>query len=153
MVRSHFEAILKEFENFFHCPLIPDENNSCLIQMSGIGISMQIELDRYGLILLGCRLGVLHHGRFKNEVIEAALQSNASTPHTTGIFGFSQKSSQLILFMKLNPQSLTVNQILTSLPPFIKKAKQWSEAIASGKAPSIGIATTPAKPAGIFGLI
>src|SRR4051812_7633992 len=111
MVSSQFGAILKEFENFFQCSLNPDENDSCLVQM-GIGVTLQIELDRYGLILVGCRLGTLHMGRYRDGLMREALKSNGLMPPSTGVFGFSQKSSQLILFMRLNPHLLSVHQIV-----------------------------------------
>lgn len=152
MVRSQFGAILKEFENFFHCPLEPDENDSCLIKME-IGISLQVELDRYGFILIGCRLGALHMGRYRDNLVRAALQSNEMTPFSTGILGFSQKSSQLILFMKLNPQVLPTHQILAVLPPFIAKAKQWTDAIAKGEVPVVTAADSSKIVSGLFGLI
>lgn len=153
MVSTQFGAILKEFENFFHCPLNPDENDSCLVQM-GIGLSLQIELDRYGFILIGCRLGALLMGRYRNDLIRAALKSNYLTPPSTGVFGFSQKTNQLILFIKLNPQNLSPNQIVTQLPAFVTKAKQWADALTNGQIPTVTSSTVSStKASGIFGLI
>lgn len=151
MVRTQFGAILKELEKFFHCPLEPDENDSCLVKM-GSGIDLQIELDRYGFLLIGCRLGAVHMGRYRDNLIRAALKSNEATPPSSGILGFSQKSNQLILFMKIDPKNLSPHQISTLLPPFITKAKQWSDAIAKGEVPVTSTPDTKIA-SGIFGLI
>jgi len=151
MVSSQFGALLKEFEAFFNCQLEPDPNDSCLITL-GTGLTLQIELDRYGLILIGCRLGTVLMGRYRDNLIRAALKSNESTLPSTGILGFSQKSNQFILFIKLNPHFVSIHQILALLPPYLTKAKLWSEAIAKGEVPT----TAPigsSKPSGLFGLI
>lgn len=152
MADSQFGVILKDFEDFFHCPLEPDANNSCLIKME-IGISIQIELDRYDQLLIGCRLGALPMSRYRDNLIQAALKSNEAALPSIGIFGFSQKSNQLILFIKHDPNTLTANEILTVLPPFIAKAKQWSEAIAKGETPTVTSSSTESAPSGLFGLI
>lgn len=150
MVNTQFGAILKQFEPFFKCPLEPDANDSCLIKL-GIGIEIQIELDRYGQLLIGCRVGSLPMSRFRNNLIQEALKSNGAAVPSTGIFGFSQKSNHLILFVKLNA-NLPAHQLLTLIPVFIAKAKLWSDAIAKGETPQ-GSAVTPGTPSGLFGLI
>ena len=151
MVSSQFGAILKEFETYFKCPLVPDANDSCLIGLE-MGISIQIELDRYGIILIGCRLGSVHMGRYRDNLIREALKSNEISLPSTGTFGFSQKSNQLILFMKINPTLLSVHYILEVMPPFIAKAKLWADAIAKGIVPA-EVSSSSSKPSGIFGLI
>lgn len=150
MVNSQFGAILKMFETFFKCPLEPDTNDSCLIKV-GQSLSIQVELDRYGQLLIGCRLGVLAAGRYRETLIRETLKSNESTLPSTGVFAFSPKSHQLILFLKTDPNSLTIHDISTLMPPFISKAKQWAQAIAKGETPTVAPATNA--PSGLFGLI
>lgn len=152
MVTSQFGTILKEMEPFFNCPLEPDSNNSCLITM-GIGISIQLELDKYGLLLIGCRLGILPMSRYRDNLIQLALKCNHLDNPSQGIFGFSQKSNQLILFTRLDPASYSTSRILTLLPSFLAKAKKWQDAIAKGETPSIEEEKSANKPSGIFGLI
>ena len=151
MVTTQYGAILKEFEAFFQCPLVPDAKETCLID-SGLGFNVQIELDRYGFLLIGSRLGVLRMGPYRNQIARAALQSNAATPSSSGILGFSQKLQQLILFIKLSPHTLTTHQILTLMPPFMEKAKVWSQAIEKHDIPIL-YTDSPKKTSGLFGLI
>src|SRR5215204_4164435 len=152
MVSSQFGGILKEFENFFNCTLEPDSHDSCLISME-IGINLQVELDRYGMLLIGCRLGAVHMGRYRDNLIRAALKSNETTFPSTGVIGFSQKSNQLILFVKVSSHNFTANDIATLLPPFVTKAKLWMDAIAKGEVPSLTTAPSSKAPSGLFGLI
>ena len=153
MVSTQFGALLKEMEQFFHCSLEPDQNDSCLIKM-GTGISIQIELDRYGYLLIGCKIGLLPMSRYRDNLIQQALKSNAVSMPSSGTFGFSQKTNQLVLFMRLDPGSLSMHQILQLLPSFATKAKKWTDAVAKGETPSVEEAETPSNtPSGIFGLI
>lgn len=152
MVSSQFGALLKEMESFFKCPLEPDQNDSCLIQM-GIGLSVQIEIDRYGYLLIGCRLGVIPMSRYRDIIIQQALKSNDAALPSSGVFGFSRKSGQLIVFMRFVPASHSSEQIQALLPPFITKAKKWVDAIAKGETPVVEESVASSAPSGIFGLM
>ncbi len=149
MVSSQYGTILKEFESFFNCPLNPDDKNSCLINL-GVGISIQIEMDRNNMLLIGCRVGAVLMGRYRDNLVRQALKSNDQVP-STGVLGFSNKSNQFILFAKLNPNTLNNRQITSWLPLFIAKAKLWKDAIEKGEIPEITHAIQA--PSGLFGLI
>lgn len=149
MVSSQFESILKEFEPFFNCPLTTDQNDSCLVKM-GIGLSIYIELTRGGQLLIGARLGAPPRGRYRENLVQAALKSNDMSS-SSGIFGFSSKSNQLILFMLADPHQL--GSVTLLLTPFITKAKKWLDAIEKGEVPLVERETpTPRSPFGVFGL-
>lgn len=150
MVSSQFEAILKDFEPFFKCRLQADQNESCLIKM-GQGISLQMELNRYGFLLIGCRIGELPRGRFQDEVIKEALKANEFYPPLTGIFGISRKSNSLILYLLIDPHKLDLDKISNLLNPFIAKAKLWSDSINQGNIPALGAAASQPATAPPFG--
>ncbi len=152
MVSSQFGLLLKEFEPFFGCDLLADENNSCLIRLV-TGLHIQIEMDRSGQILIGCRLGPLFTGRYRDSLIKQAMKSNDAGPLSSGIFGFSQKSRQLILFTKLDPATLTRDRIGRVLPAFVNKAKIWKEAIEQERLPPIESAAPTTIKSGLFSLI
>ncbi|MFI5344520.1 MAG: CesT family type III secretion system chaperone [Chlamydiales bacterium] len=134
MTTAQLKNILKEFEPFFNCPLKTDERESTLIHM-GIGIEIQIELDRYGFVLIGCRLGSMI-GRFCDLAIIEALKVNDIDPPSTGMFGYSQKSKNLILFMFIDPRAINPDSINRLMTPFIKKAKRWVDGIKNNTVPS-----------------
>lgn len=152
MVRTQFGAILKELEPFFKCPLEPDQNNSCLIKL-GIGLSVQVEMDRYGLLLIGCVIGTLPMTRYRENIIQQALKSNELSLPSAGSFGFSHKTNHLIYFIRLDPVLVSMDQILSLLPSFISKAKKWSDAIAKGEMPPLEETNVSNAPTGLFGLM
>lgn len=153
MSGSLFESLLKELEIFFNCPLTPDENNACLIKM-GIGLSVQIEMHPQGKLIVGCRIGTFPPGKFRDLFLKAALKSNDACSPGTGAFGFSTKTNHLIFFLLLPPDALDKEKIFSVLPPFIEKAKQWTEAAEKGVVPAIS-EQKPAKQGtgGLFGLL
>ena len=135
MVTTQFQGILKEFESYFNCPLVSDERESCLVKMS-IGINVQIELTRYGNVLIGCRLGSVM-GQFRDHLFKEAMKSNYLFPPSSGIFGYSQKSQNLILFILVDPKSIKLEMIGRLMTPFVAKAKKWVEAIKNNAIPVI----------------
>jgi hypothetical protein len=136
MVSSQFESILKDFEAYFKCPLEAGVNDSCIVKM-GIGISLQIELNKYGHLLIGCRIIGNMQGRFRDGVIKESLKANGLYPPSTGVFGYSQKSNSLILYVTLDPYRLDADKISHTLTPFIAKAKSWVDTLNKGDIPVV----------------
>lgn len=149
---SVFGSILKEFESYFKCPLTPDKNNSCLVKLN-TGISVQLEIDRMGQLLIGCKIATMPMNRFRENVIREALKANESVDPSEGIFGFSQKTNTLMLFMMIDPKKINPDLIAKILPPFTEKAKLWADTIATGKIPSTAQASSTKlqSPMSIFG--
>lgn len=150
MVITRFDGILKEFESFFNCKLKSDENNSCLIQL-GTGISIQMELNRTGQLIISCRIGTLPMSRYRETLLRVALLSNEATLPSSGTFGFSTKTNNLTLFLLVNPEILSKEYISSILPPFLSKAKLWSEAVASGRTPVVEQVRSEPLPTSLMG--
>lgn len=151
MVGSLFDGILKDFEAFFNCPLEADANDSCLIKMPN-GLSIQLELNSYGLLMIGCKLGALKMGRFRELAIKEALKANENALPATGFFGFSQKSQNLILFIQVDPKILNADKITSLMIAFTSKAKLWLDAISKEEIPSsLTSSTLPTSSFGLFG--
>ncbi len=150
MVASYLENILKLFESYFKCTLVADEKQTCLVRASN-GVEIQIELNRYGLLLIGCQLGQVN-GRYQDLLFKAALKANYLQNPSTGSFGFSHKYSTLILFRFIEPHLLEASEIPKILDPFLIKAKEWSLAIKNSEIPTIQESKEKLVGAKLFGL-
>ncbi len=151
MLSSQFIALLKDLEPFFKCKLEPDQHQACLIKM-GIGIRIQLELDSYGEnLLVGVRLGVIPMSRYRENVFKAALKANGSSSPSTGIFAYSQKTGNLILFATIPFQEADQEKVIATLTPLIAKAHIWAEALSRGDIPIL--TERPSGQSGLFGLI
>lgn len=150
MVESQLDNLLKQFEPYFKCPLKADENQCCAIRLSN-GVELQIELNRYGMILIGCQLGQII-GRYQDLLFKEALKANNLQHPSTGILGYSRKTSQLIIFKIVDPLSIKTDAINKIFDPFLVKAKLWHEAIKNNQLPIFSEGKKTASTAKIFGL-
>lgn len=152
MVEPLFASILKDLEHLFGFPLVPDAIDSCLVRLKD-GMSVQMEFDRRGLFLIGCRLGTIPPSRYRDLLFAHALRENGHYFPSQGVLGFSQKSQQLILFLQLTPQGLNADRFASILPPFFQRAHDWHEALGRGDMPRTSmLPPTPERSSGMFGL-
>ena len=150
MVTDMFGVILDDLGKKIGVPLKPDENNTCLLKMKE-GVSIQIEPDKSGdFLLLGCKLGVMPPGKYRENIFRQALKANDLPTVNTGIFSFSKKSDNLILFKKVYLKTLTAERLVQEVKPFVEKAALWANAIEHNDIPEISQVYT--SKSGMFGL-
>ena len=122
MVMDLFESLLDEFSKAADLPnLKPDANNSCLIALPQNGPQIQLELDRSGeFLIMGCNLGFLPMGRYREMVLKEALRANGLPYPRVGTFAYVKKTDNLILFLKLPTRELTGSKS-PPFRPFLRK--------------------------------
>ncbi len=150
MVKALFEALLEELGKTLKISdLHPDRNNSCLISLPN-KLKLQLEMDSHAQnILLGCDLGPIPPGRYRENVFKEALKSNGLSGPNHGTVAFSQKTEHIILFKYLNVKDLTGEKIADAIGPFTEKALKWKTALEHGEVP---LASNLQTSSGMFGL-
>lgn len=153
MVTDLFGTLLQELgQSLGHIELHPDHNSSCLIHLKE-GINIQVELDRGAQnLILGCNLGTVPPGKYRENLFNAALKANDLPPPLHGILAFSQKTQHLILFEKINVRDLTGEKVAAEVNPFAQKAVTWSEALKRNDVPAIEAHGAPRGGGGMFGM-
>jgi hypothetical protein len=154
MVTDAFGLLLQEVGKLLQIPkLEPDAHNSCLINFPG-PISIQMEIDRSGnSLILGCDVGTLPPGRYRELVFREALRSNGLPLPHFGEFSYSKPADKLMLMEQIPMQDINGDKIISVLNPLLEKAKYWKETISRGEVPSIATTSSPSKGgAGMFGL-
>lgn len=154
MVTDAFGLLLQDVGKLLQIPkLEPDVNNSCLINFPG-QISIQMEIDRSGgHLILGCDVGTLPPGRYRELVFREALRSNGLPPPHFGEFSYSKPADKLMLIQQIPMKDINGDKIISVINPMLEKAKYWKETIARGDIPSIATVSTASKGgAGMFGL-
>lgn len=135
MVAELFEALLQEIGTAFHVSLKPDSNNSCLFKTPN-GISIQMEIDRrQDCYIIGCDLGPIPKGRYREELFREALRTNGAPPPQYGIFAYSKNLDHFILHARLPLKEITGEKIVAVITPFLEKASIWKSAISKGEIP------------------
>ena len=151
MVKDLFGNLLSDIGTALNIrDLHPDQANSCLIKMPS-GVKIQLEIDKRGEnLLMGCELGVLMAGKYRENIFQEALKANGNPPPHNGIFAFSKKSDKLVLYEKIPLKHFSVDKVIGLLTPFSEKAKAWIDALARGDMPPPSSFSTTSS--GMFGL-
>lgn len=138
MVTDLFGSLLQELSPILKVKdLHPDQNNSCLIRLKN-GIKIQLEIDLSGqFLLIGCNLGDLPRGRYRENILREALKANDMPPPLHGILAFSEKTQHLILFTKTPATKTSGEKIAAEIAPFVEKAAIWIDALKRGEIPVI----------------
>lgn len=155
MDKSPFQVILEEIAKTQLMNLISSPtslsrlvNNMCLIPLTN-GLKLQAQLDdEEKNLLVATVIGNLQVGKYRDLIFKEALKANGLPPPLHGIFAYSKKTSDLLLFDFLDMRGLTGNIVSERLVPFIEKAKIWSEALSTNNIPE----SQPVSGSGIFGL-
>lgn len=154
MVKDMFGSLLEDLGKMIKIDqLEPDQHNSCLISFTN-GVKVQLEIDHTrSLLIVGCDLGAIPPGRYRENLLREALKANGLPPPRNGNFAFSKKQDHLVMTEELPIKDINPDQIYQLLDPFLKKAKEWQEAITRGDVPTIlpGAYRSGTK-SGMFGL-
>lgn len=131
--------------------LQPDANNSCLLKYPD-GQEIQVELDDTGeFLLIGAKLGPVPPGRYREDLFVAALKANAMPHPLHGILCYGPKADNMLMFQKINIKDLNGARIAAEIPPFVEKARLWTDAIKRGDVPLVTQEGAP-RSSGMFGL-
>lgn len=152
MIQGLFDSLLEELGRAINISnLHADRNNSCLIHFPN-NLKIQIELDKKGdSLIIGADLGALYPGKYKENILRAALKTNNQPPPLHGVLAFSTKKECLVLFELLPLRELSGDKIAEALPLFSEKALKWKEALARGEVPVV--ATFHTSGGGLFSLV
>lgn len=152
MVAGLYESILKEFSQSLQIETLePDENNTCLIRFAN-GVEVYLELDKEGEnLIIGCNLGEVSVGRYRENLFRLALASNALPFPRYGTFAYSNQSNSLVLFETILAKDLHGDQVAEFIAPFVQKALLWKQAIEKNDIPTVSLPSTGGS-SGMFGL-
>lgn len=150
MVKELFESLLEELSQTMKIAnLHPDRNHSCQIHLPN-GLDIQIEIDSMGReVIIGCDLGPVQQGRYRENVFREALKANAMPAPRHGILAYSNKTEHMILFEPLPVKDLTGEKIADAIAPFTEKALLWKGSLERGEVPAV---VSGRSSGGLFGL-
>lgn len=154
MVTDLFGSLLQELSPLIGIPnLHPDRHNACLIRFPD-GLEVQMELDAQGLELtMLSSIGIIPPGKYRENVFREAMRANGMPLPLNGIFAYSKKGDNLVLFERIATKDLTGDKIHSAMLPFLEKARYWRETIASNQIPTVSSAyTSSGRSQGMFGM-
>lgn len=132
MISDKFTLLLEDLSKYLSLTLKPDAHHSCLLVIKN-KVKVQLELDpTQNFLIIGSILAELPPGKFRENTLFAALKANAKPYPRLGNFAYSNKKNALVLFEKIEMDVFSIENILSMLIPFIKKAIHWKDALDNG---------------------
>lgn len=151
MVSGMYEGLLEELGRALGLTLFPDQNYSCVIRLPN-RLEVHVEIDAAGeKMVLGAYLGQVPPGRYREMVFYEALRMNGMPPPHVGIFAYSNKMDQLVLFRWIDLHDMSGEKIAHMLKPLSERGVQWRDAIAAGQVPVVEGLSLQER-SGMFGL-
>ncbi len=134
----HFEELLKELGPLIEVEgLEPDEHESCLLVYDDeLQVQLECEQPAGDRLIIGSALGEVPPGRYREDLLVAALVANGRPYPRYGTLAFSDQNDNLILFEKLPEQGLNADFLAKFLTKFNKQARAWREALQGGSIPT-----------------
>lgn len=130
-----FEQVINELGAKIGINLKPDHNQSCLIEIEGVRV--QIDLEAEGNeIILGTFLGKLNPGPFRTKIFIEALKRNGSSHPGQGVLAFTRKNDSLVLFQYLSLAKVTGEILYAHLQDFLENASIWIDSLQKGNLPA-----------------
>jgi len=147
-----FDQVIKELGEALAIDLKVDEHECCLLKIED-KLSVQIEMyQKTGEhVLVGSLLGELAAGSYRENILKEALVANGFPYPQYGIFAYVPDKNQLILYDLLKVSELNGEKFSDHLVLFVKKAKEWQEAIGRGDVPQM-TKLTQSNDGGVFGI-
>ncbi len=131
---DRFEELLAALSNVFETSLHRDRNHACAIQVKkGLIIQLQADETQENLLITS-NVVEIPPGKFRENVLQAALKSNGEKDPIIGIFSYIPKTNHLFLFQRYPFDILSGEKLASLLLPFIDKAEEWRDSVTNGRA-------------------
>lgn len=149
-----FNEMIDELAKILNIKLSPDSNGVCLIKFPN-GLNLQLERQKGSSdVFIVAELGNLFVGRYREDVLMAALRANGAPYPRVGIFAFSTPVENLVLFERVPENFVSGLKVFEIMMPLAYKAKLWKDHLARGSIPTHEEQKLPTEKTqrGMFGL-
>lgn len=127
-----FHDLVYQLSEKLETELLVDSNGACQFIIDN-NIAIQIEPDATEeLVLIGSHIFELPPGKFRQEVLTAALEANASFPPPLPTLAYSNQTNTLILYSYIATKALHIDAFTDYLSHFLAIATDWKEALDAG---------------------
>lgn len=150
---KNFHDLIAELGEIVGEELTVDFNQACCIEVNQL-FKVQIELDSTGeTILLMTMISELPPGNFRENILKDSLKANFLAEEKEGVLSYIESENTLVLCHTLYTNVITSETLYNHLLSFVERAKQWHDAIESGRTSpgSLEIPEGSQKKGSIFG--
>ncbi len=131
----NFEQILKILEESLDIDLHMDEHRGCRLLIND-KITLQMEMDKTeNFLIIGSDLFEIPPGKFRENILKAALRSNYGKEKGFGTLSYIPKKATLFLHEFIPLNFFTEDKVFEMITKFLSKALMWKESLESGQIP------------------
>lgn len=142
------ENIIKILSEDLDVDLYLDANQSCCIILND-AIKIQLELDKSRQnLILASHLFELAPGKFRENVLKAAIKSNYGLEKGIGTLSYLPRNSALVLYEIIPLVFLTESKLFSLFMSFYQKGLFWIENLKSSSIPQFISSKGEQPPAG-----
>jgi len=126
---DRFQTLIQELSSEMATPLTP-ANDSLVAITFKESLFTQIELtENQEHLLIACVIDKIPPGKYREQVLLAAMQDNALSHPPIGTLAYSRKTDELLLFAYTPTVELNGAKLFEVALVLVDKALKWQEAI------------------------
>lgn len=136
MIWDKYSALLSELGKALHLPIEGAKQGACLFKLKD-NITIAIEADApQENVLIVIEIGSIPSGPYRQKIFQEALKANGLPPPRNGIFAYSSKKDELLLYDQIPLENLNIPELLSFLKTLLQKARRWKTSIEQNEVPS-----------------
>lgn len=148
-----YEDLIRDWGRLSGISIVPGSRHSCSLLFPSDQMKVHLDLDKTAeRLLIGCQLGVLNPGPYRDQIFYAALKANTIQTVQQGILAFSSKLGALVLFLYLPLASTDAHKLQAQMTLFRAYAHLWLQALKKEEVPLVVSESSTPQSSGMFGL-
>lgn len=132
-----YEQLIEELGGLINLELEVTENNTvCLVYPDDLKVQLEVsEADEEEIALISI-VGEVPPGRYRTDLLTAALKSNGRPHPRYGNVSYYKETQTLVLYETIPFRMLNAERLKNRVALFSQNAQKWAEALKSGSIPS-----------------
>lgn len=135
-MNPQFEKVIRDVSEFLQLDLKPDESGAIGLKLRDFYVQIEPDEKQENLLIFS-PIGDVPEGRYREDILEQALRSNAFPPPNLGILCMSKKTGKFYIYESFPMRYVSKEQLFATLPPLLEKVKMWKEALEHAQIPII----------------
>ncbi len=137
-----FSILLEELGKELQLSLVPDKYNACSLVIPPLTIQLELDSNQENLFLFS-KIIELPPGKFRENVLAAALVANGLRDPRAGIFGYFAPTNHLTLHQSYPLKILKGENLAGLFGAFFELAQSWYESIHRGQPSPMSSSSPP----------
>lgn len=133
-----YEDLIKGLGELIDLELeVTGENTCCLVYPDELRVQIELSEANDEELLLVSTIGEVPAGRYRIDLLTAALKANGRPHPRYGEIGYNKEKSLLVSYENLPLNGLSAERLKNRVQIFSENSRSWKEALASNSIPNL----------------